>query len=120
MPLLAGRGAAKDGDENGSGILIVVRLGVPIGEWNGLDLSEKRGAAIARFELVRAMGGAMPPMYGDADFGCSETTSFHGSEGEKDVAEEVRGAETFRGEGLNVAALALSIPADATGDPAEL
>jgi hypothetical protein len=37
-PLLAGRGAAKEGEEaKTSGILIGTRLGVPMGEWKGLD-----------------------------------------------------------------------------------
>ena len=107
-----------------SGILIVPRFGVPRGEWKGLDWSLNKGAAIARFELVPAIGGGPTGPKGDADLGGSTGRSRQGSLGENvggadDSGAEDSGADVMRGEGLNVAALALSSLGEAMGEPEE-
>jgi len=116
-PRLLIRGTLIAGELKTSGILIVPRLGVPRGEWNGLEGSLNSGAAIARLELVRAIGGGPTAPNGDADLGGSAGRSRHGSLGEKADLTDSREAEGARGDGLNIAALALSILGDAIGDP---
>lgn len=116
----------RAGEEKTSGILIGVRFGVPSGEWKGLDWPLKRGAAMAKFELVRVIvAGPIAPK-GEADRGGSAGMSRHGSLGASGelALPEVRVAEVIlgegRGDGLNVFALALSILGEAMGDSAEL
>ena len=95
---------------------MLLRFGVPMGEWNGLSWSLNRGAAIARLELVLASVGGPTAPKGDAARGAIDGTSFHGSLGEKvSVAGEI-GPETTRGVGLKVAALALSSRGDVRGE----
>ena len=70
------------------------------------------GGALARFELVLTiLAGPMAPN-GEAERGGSIGTSFHGSVD----TELVSGAETTRGLGANVAALALRIRGELTGE----
>ena len=71
---------------------------------------------MARFELVRAIGGPTGPN-GDADLGGSTGISRHGSLGENVGSVDVREADAARGDGLNVGAVAFSIRGDATGEP---
>lgn len=113
LPIL---GAERPGEAKTSGILIVPRRGVPRGEWKGLVRSLNNGAAIARFELVFAISGPTGPN-GDADLGGSIGRSRHGSLGEKVGRADERVADAARGDGLNVAAFALSIRGDASGEP---
>ena len=118
IPRLDERGSA--GDENMSGILTFPRFGVPNGEWNGLDWSLNKGAAMARLDEVLAIRGGGPTApNGDAERGASAGASFQGSLGENTGGTEERGADTVREYGLNVAALAFSILGDATGEPDE-
>jgi hypothetical protein len=101
------------------------RLGVPRGEWKGEDGSLNRGAAMARFDFVRIIegGGPMAPK-GEAEYGASDTTSFHASLADVCLA-DARGALGILGdgrgeEGLNVAAFALSILGDAMSESPEV
>lgn len=108
------------GEANTSGILIGTRLGVPTGEWNGLECALNNGAAMARFDPVLLMDvGPIAPK-GEADRGGSAGASRQGSLGRKLELPYEIGAETTLGVGLNVAALALSNRGDATGEPEEL
>lgn len=112
------RGICSPGDGKISGILIGPRLGVLSGEWKGLDWSLNKGAAIARFELVRTIGGPTGPK-GEADLGGSIGTSRQGSLGENVGSADVRDGDAARGDGLKVAALAFSIRGEEMGDPVD-
>jgi hypothetical protein len=90
----------------------VLLVGVPSGEWNGEDWSLNKGAAIARLDFVRIIEGGPIAPKGDAERGDSTGTSFQGSLGSV-IGMETGGA---RVEGLKVAALALSIRGDVTGE----